>query len=35
MEIITKCRDCQFFQNKTTKHANPLRDIDLFWPFAI
>jgi hypothetical protein len=31
MEVITKCKDCQFFQ----KHANPLWPIDLFWPFAI
>jgi hypothetical protein len=35
MEIITKCRDCQFFQKQTTKHANPLQSIDLFWPFII
>jgi hypothetical protein len=35
MEAITKCKDCQFFQKKTTKHANPLRSIDLFCPFAI
>jgi hypothetical protein len=24
MEIITKCRDCQFFQKQTTTYANPL-----------
>jgi hypothetical protein len=24
MKIITKCKDCQFFQKQTTKHANPL-----------
>jgi hypothetical protein len=35
MEIIMKCKDCQFFQKQTTKHTNPLRPIDLFWPFAI
>jgi hypothetical protein len=35
MEIITKCRDCQFFQKQTTKHANLLQPIDLSWPFAI
>jgi ribonuclease HI len=35
MEIIAKCRDCQFFQKQTIKHANPLRPIDISWPFAI
>jgi hypothetical protein len=35
MEVITKCKDCQFFKDQTTKHANPLRPIDLSWPFAI
>jgi hypothetical protein len=35
MEIITKYRDCQFFQKQITKHANLLRPIDLSWPFAI
>jgi transposase InsO family protein len=35
MNIVTKCRDCQFFQKQTTKHANHLRSIDLSWPFAI
>jgi hypothetical protein len=29
MEIITKRKECQFFQKQTTKHANPLRPIDL------
>jgi hypothetical protein len=24
MEIVAKCRDCQFFQKQTTKHANHL-----------
>jgi hypothetical protein len=35
MEIVTKCKECQFFQKQTTKHANPLRHIDLSWPFAV
>jgi hypothetical protein len=35
MEIITKCKDCQFFQKQTTKYANPFQPLDLFWPFAI
>jgi transposase InsO family protein len=35
MEIVTKCRDCQIFQKQTTKHTNPLRSIDLSWPFII
>jgi hypothetical protein len=35
MEIITKCRDYQFFQKQTTKHANTFRPIDLSWSFAI
>jgi hypothetical protein len=35
IEIITKCRDCQFFQKQTTKHANHLWPIDLSWPFTI
>jgi hypothetical protein len=35
MEIITKCRDCQFFQKQTTKHANHLCSINLSWPFTI
>jgi transposase InsO family protein len=35
MEIITKCKECQFFQKQATKHANPLRPIDLFWPFTV
>jgi hypothetical protein len=29
MEIVTNCKECQFFQKQTTKHANPLRPIDL------
>jgi transposase InsO family protein len=35
MEVITKCKDCQFFQKQTMKLANPLRPIDLSWPFAV
>jgi hypothetical protein len=35
MEAVTKCKDCQFFQKRTSKHVNPLRPIDLSWPFAI
>jgi hypothetical protein len=34
-EIVTKCKECQFFQKQTTKHANPLRPIDLSCPFAV
>jgi hypothetical protein len=35
MEIITKCKEFQFFQKQTTKHANPLKPIDLSWPFVV
>jgi ribonuclease HI len=35
MEVVTKCKDYQFFQKQITKHANPLRPIDLSWPFTI
>jgi ribonuclease HI len=35
MEIVAKCRDCQFFQKQTTNHVNPLRPIDIYWPFVI
>jgi hypothetical protein len=35
MEIVTKYRNCQFFQKQITKHANPLRPINLFGPFTI
>jgi hypothetical protein len=35
IEIITKCKECQFFQKQTMKHANPLRPIDLPWPFTV
>jgi hypothetical protein len=29
MEVVKKCRDCQFYQKQTMKHANPLRPIDV------
>jgi hypothetical protein len=35
MEVVKKCRDCQFFQKQTMKHVNPLRPIDISWPFAV
>jgi hypothetical protein len=35
MEVVIKCKYCQFFQKWTTKHANPLWTIDLSWPFTI
>jgi hypothetical protein len=35
MEIVTKCKECQFFQKQTTKHVNPLRHFDLSLPFTI
>jgi hypothetical protein len=35
MEIFTMCKECQFFQKQTTNHVNPLRPIDLSWPFAV
>jgi hypothetical protein len=35
MKVVKKCRDCQFFQKQTMKHANPLRLIDISWPFAV
>jgi hypothetical protein len=35
MEVVKKCKDCQFFQKQTMKHAIPLRRIDIFWPFAV
>jgi hypothetical protein len=35
MEVIKKCKDCQFFQKQTTKHANPLRPTDISWPFVV
>ncbi len=35
MEVIKKCKDCQFFQKQTMKHANPLWLINLSRPFAV
>jgi hypothetical protein len=35
MEVMKKCRDCQFFQKQTMKHANPLWPIDISRPFAV
>jgi hypothetical protein len=35
MEVVTKCKDCKFFQKQTMKHANPLWPIDLSWTFKI
>jgi hypothetical protein len=35
MEIVTKCKECQFFQKQTKKHVNPLRPINLSWPFVV
>jgi RNase P subunit RPR2 len=35
MEVITKCKDCEFFQKQTTKHSNLLWPIELSWPFTI
>jgi hypothetical protein len=35
MEVIKKCRDCQFYQKQMMKHTNPLRPIDVSWPFAV
>jgi hypothetical protein len=29
MDVVTKCKDCQFFQKQIIKHANPLRPIGL------
>jgi hypothetical protein len=35
MEVVKKCRDCQFYQKQMMKHANPLRPTDVSWPFAV
>jgi hypothetical protein len=35
IEVINKCRDCQFYQKQTTKHANPLQLIDVSNPFTV
>jgi hypothetical protein len=29
MEVVKKCKECQFFQKQTTKHTNPLRPINI------
>jgi hypothetical protein len=29
MEVVKKCKDCQFYQKQTMKHANPLQPIDV------
>jgi ribonuclease HI len=35
MEVIKKCRDCQFYQKQTMKHVNPLPPIDVSCPFTV
>jgi hypothetical protein len=35
MEVVKKCRDCKFFEKQTTKPGNPLRSINISWPFAV
>jgi hypothetical protein len=35
IEVITKCKDYQFFQKQTMKHSNPLQPNNISWPFAI
>jgi hypothetical protein len=35
MKIVAKCKECQFFQKQTMKHADPLRPINLSWPFVV
>jgi hypothetical protein len=35
MEVVKKCKDCQFFQKQIMKHDNPLRPIDISWLFAV
>jgi hypothetical protein len=35
MEVMKKCRDCQFYQKQMMKHANPLWPIDVSWPFTV
>jgi hypothetical protein len=35
IEVVKKCRDCQFFQKKMMKHANPLWPINISWTFAV
>jgi hypothetical protein len=35
MDIVKKCKDCQFFQKQITKHANPFWPIYISRPFAV
>jgi hypothetical protein len=35
MQVVRKCKDCQLFQKQMTKHVNPLRPINISWPFAV
>jgi hypothetical protein len=35
MEVVKKCRDCQFFRKHTIKHADPPWPIDVSCPFAV
>jgi transposase InsO family protein len=35
MKIVTKRKECQFFQKQTMKYVNPLRPIDLSYPFVV
>jgi hypothetical protein len=35
MKVVKKCRDCKFFQKQMMKHANPLRPINISWPFTV
>jgi hypothetical protein len=35
IEVVKKCRDYKFYQKQMTKHANPLRPIDISWPFTV
>jgi hypothetical protein len=29
IEVVKKCKDCQFFRKQTMKHVNPLQPIDI------
>jgi transposase InsO family protein len=35
MKVVKRCRDCQFYRKQMMKHANPLRPIDVSWPFTV
>jgi hypothetical protein len=35
MKVVKKCIDWQLYQKQTIKHANPLRPIDVSWPFTV